>query len=777
MSKRYVLKRLVNSFVLVVTVMLMCLLVNEKVYASSASVTITTKTVTQGDEFDIQIVVKGDDKIYGAHFYLQYDAEVIEIVSGHDGGGGGQVELLNYLSSANVGNEITFILKAKAKAPGTTDIKYTILNEEDDGIMDSNTENMSVTAKNGSVKVNPPVIASKNNNLASMTVAAVRADGSSYNVPLAPVFSKDVTKYNISVEEGVTNLVVAAKTEDAKAKIYVQWANLDPGDNTTKIIVTAEDGSKKEYVIYTKVPVPETTTPEPVEPIVTVINGTEYFIENVNDAVVLPEGFEAVDYDYNGKTVVVGKGVVKDLIVMYLTNGTGEAGNLFIYDEVAKTFYPMVNVTMSQKLYTIVKAPADIVLPGGFKDSIVTIDGVEFDGWQSEEIEGVYLVYAMNWNGKSGLYYYDTDEQQMIKYFDVSVEAGVGIDEYNNLIAENESLKADITKLENTENENNTAKEQMYKYIIYIAIAVIVILIGAIIILAVKKKKDVIDDEDNNSASLDSVFADIESKEEAEQAEQSELNVLPEEATEVSEENSESDDITQDVTESEEKIDEVADIEDNNGEVTDTDDNNRKTIEVASVNIVEEQETVGSENETIDSTEETIELGETDLEVEENSEESSFEAELGNFVSAIFDEEVETAEETTEVEESVEAEEAIETEEVTEAEEIIEDTVEAEEVTEAEETIEVEEATETEEATEVEETTEELPEESTVDTTEKISEEIVETSIPTETENKSSEKEENKKKVAKILQDENSSIKEEELDMVIDELFDDLFGE
>ena len=727
------------------------------VYAASATVTISSATVTQGQEVNVNVDISADANIGAYNFYLEYDASILEPVSGFEGGGGGRIQVLyDVPDESSLSKKITKTVKFKAIAPGTSDIKYVCINA-DDGIIDYDTiDNMAVTSKNGSVKVNPPVIASKNNNLASMTVAAVRADGSSYNVPLAPVFSKDVTKYNISVEEGVTNLVVAAKTEDAKAKIYVQWANLDPGDNTTKIIVTAEDGSKKEYVIYTKVPVPETTTPEPVEPIVTVIDGTEYFVENVNDAVVLPEGFEAVDYDYNGKTVVVGKGVVKDLIVMYLTNGTGEAGNLFIYDEVAKNFYPMVNVAMSQKLYTIVKTPADLALPGGFKDSIVTIDGVEFDGWQSEEIEGVYLVYAMNWNGKSGLYYYDTDEQQMIKYFDVSVEAGVGIDEYNNLIAENESLKADITKLENTENENNTAKEQMYKYIIYIAIAVIVILIGAIIILAVKKKKDVIEDEENNSASLDSVFAGIESKEEAEQAEQSELNVLPEEATEVSEENSESDDITQDVTESEEKIDEVADIEDNNGEVTDTDDNNRDTI---------------------DSTEGTIESGETDLEVEENSEESSFEAELGNFVSAIFDEEVETAEETTEVEESVEAEEAIETEEVTEAEEIIEDTVEAEEVTEAEEVIEVEEATETEEATEVEETTEELPEETTVDTTEKISEEIVETSIPTETENKSSEKEENKKKVAKILQDENSSIKEEELDMVIDELFDDLFGE
>ena len=42
---------------------------------------------------------------------------------------------------------------------------------------------------------------------------------------------------------------------------------------------------------------------------------------------------------------------------------------------------------------------------------------------------------------------------------------------------------------------------------------------------------------------------------------------------------------------------------------------------------------------------------------------------------------------------------------------------------------------------------------------------------------KSTKKKDNKEKVAKILQDEHTSIKEDELDLVIDELFDDLFGE
>ena len=730
MDKNNLLSKVMKEFILVAVVIFVCLFNNFKVYASSANVTISNKTVTQGEEFEITIVINGDDSIYGAHFYLQYDADIIEIVSGHDGGGGGQVELLNYLSSANVGKSLTFTLKAKAKAPGTTTLKYTILSEEDDGIFDSNTKNMSVTPKNGSITVNAPVVASKNNNLSSMSIAAVREDGSSYDVPLSPAFSKDVTKYNISVEKGVTDLVVSAKTEDAKAKINVQWPNLDPGDNTTKVIVTAEDGSKKEYVIYTKVPVEETTTPKPEDPVTTVIDGAEYFIENINDSVVLPEGFESFEYNYNGKTVVAGKGLVKDLIVMYLTSGTGEAGKLYIYDEVANSFYPMVNVTMSQKLYTIVKAPEELVIPTGYNETIVTIDGVEFAGWQISELEGIYLVYAMNWEGQAGLYYYDIAESQMMKYFDSSAEVGVGLDDYNSLVSENESLKNDIAKLKDTNVDGG--KVLLYKYVIFIALFLVVILIGVIIVLVVKKNKDDADDEEERNDAIDSAFANIISKEEAEAAAQVEddleendeesaeeteveetveVSVLPEVLPEVSEEEND-----EDAEQYEEDMDEMADLEDVMDEIDDIIEEEfelREALKENSETVESEMETVREEIETIKEERETID---------------DISNALANELKLAVDDIV--AEEEAEITDDVESSEEVESVQETEAFEAVEET--------------------------------------------EVSKKKVDKVV---SKKKSTKKKDNKEKVAKILQDEHTSIKEDELDLVIDELFDDLFGE
>lgn len=737
-SRKFVNK--LKSVVSIIVIMAMFILMgrNNVVYASSATVTISSATVTQGQEFKVNVEISADANIGAYNFYLEYDASVLQAVSGFEGGGGGRIQVIYDVPDASsISKKLTKTITFKAIAPGSSAIKYVCISG-DDGVIDYDTvDNMSVSPKNGSITVNAPVVASKNNNLSSMSIAAVREDGSSYDVTLSPAFSKDVTKYNISVEQGVTDLVVSAKTEDAKAKINVQWPNLDPGDNTTKVIVTAEDGSKKEYVIYTKVPVEETTPPMPEDPITTVIDGTEYYVGNINDSVTLPEGFESFEYNYNGKTVVAGKGLVKDLIVMYLTSGTGEAGKFYIYDEAANSFYPMVNITMSQKLYTIVKAPEELVVPVGYNESVITIDGVEFTGWQISELEGIYLVYAMNWEGQAGLYYYDIAESQMMKYFDSSVEVGVELDDYNSLVSENESLKDDIAKLKETNVDGG--KVLLYKYVIFIALFLVVILIGVIIVLVVKKNKDDADDEEERNDAIDSAFANIISKEEAEAAAQAEddleendeenveetveVSALPEVLPEISEEEIAEDieqceEATED-TEIEENMDEIADLEDVMDEIDDIIEEEFELREA----LKENSETVESEIETVREEIETIKEERETIDDISNA--------LANELKLAVDDIV--AEEEAEITDDVESSEEVES---------VQETGTFEEVEAVEET--------------------------------EVSKKKVDKVV---SKKKSTKKKDNKEKVAKILQDEHTSIKEDELDLVIDELFDDLFGE
>lgn len=68
---------------------------------------------------------------------------------------------------------------------------------------------------------------------------------------LTPEFDKNTTEYYLVVDLSVNKINVKASTVDSKAKLAIYGnKNLKQGENTVTIIVTAEDGTKKEYYIH-----------------------------------------------------------------------------------------------------------------------------------------------------------------------------------------------------------------------------------------------------------------------------------------------------------------------------------------------------------------------------------------------------------------------------------------------------------------------------------------------------------------------------------------------
>ncbi len=637
------------------------------VYADDAKISISTTQATQGDEVRVTVSVNADKGIGECNFILEYNSDIIEISEKQDdtglmyNGGGGSVHIQYGVSNTK---DVKININFKAKSPGITEIKYVTISEDSGVLSYDSMEWMNVSNQNGSVTVKAPYVASKDNYLTNLKVEAVKNDGSTYTLELSPKFSKDVTKYNAKAVEGVTKLVVTADKSDSKATVKMAGRAMDPGDNTTTITVTAEDGSTRKYVIYTYVEKkPETTTPPP-EPIVIQIDGTDMHIKDIDENVKLPEGFEKINYEYKGNKVVAAKGLVKNLMVMYVAKSDGSSGQLYIYDESGDSFYPMSNLQLTQKLYTIVKEPQDLIIPAGYVETTVTIDEQNFKGWSNSEVENIYLVYAMNWNGEKGLYYYDTNEKQIIRYFDVTIEVGadtgVELDDYNNLVSQNENLKDEINKLkaENTNDEADSVK--LYKYLALGCCIMAVIYLGIIIYLVVSRKKTKADETESEEVTTDG--------EEAEEDTQDGENVAEE-------------------TDNEKSVDEI----------------------------VESTETVDEED---ISDQESVEI--------KTAEDSN------NFSDKIKEEN--EVERTDELEDATMDFEAI----------ITAETVAAitDEISESNDKVEV---------------------------SEELTPEI---KVETKSSDADSEK---KKKVAQIMDDDDSSIDSDDLDMVIDELFDDLF--
>lgn len=82
---------------------------------------------------------------------------------------------------------------------------------------------------------------SNNNNLNSLSIS---------NVTLNPAFNSNITEYNSTVENLVSSVTVTAAVSDSKAKVSGTGnVNLNVGENTIKVNVTAEDGSIKTYTV------------------------------------------------------------------------------------------------------------------------------------------------------------------------------------------------------------------------------------------------------------------------------------------------------------------------------------------------------------------------------------------------------------------------------------------------------------------------------------------------------------------------------------------------
>lgn len=62
-------------------------------------------------------------------------------------------------------------------------------------------------------------------------------------------FNKDITEYKLTVGNEVNNLTIDTKALSSKAKINLTNPTLVVGENKVKILVTAENGTTKEYVI------------------------------------------------------------------------------------------------------------------------------------------------------------------------------------------------------------------------------------------------------------------------------------------------------------------------------------------------------------------------------------------------------------------------------------------------------------------------------------------------------------------------------------------------
>ena len=299
------------------------------------------------------------------------------------------------------------------------------------------------------VTVTAPVPKSSNNNLKSLNVDPGT---------LTPAFAAGTLKYTMPVAEGLSKITVSAAPADAKASVTITGnTKLVDGDNTIKITVTAENGSKK---IYTIIATRAGPTPTPVAtptPAVTItLPGGLYTVLDLPLDMVPPAGFAATTITLNGQTVQIYQAAQGDLNLFYLAAADGTTG-LYYYSKSADTYLPFVVMTIPAQLFTVLTPESSVTIPAGFVETKLLLNGQSVIAWQREAAtpttlgsttaqslpsetadplstvettsttavspDGEYLLYLMDSSGAKNFYLYNTATLALSQYIpEITIE-------------------------------------------------------------------------------------------------------------------------------------------------------------------------------------------------------------------------------------------------------------------------------------------------------------------------------------------------------------------
>lgn len=303
---------------------------------------------------------------------------------------------------------------------------------------------------------------------------------------LSPEFSAATKDYTATVDYSCSSLAVTANPADSKASVTSVTGNdsLEVGENTVSVVVTAEDGSTSTYnIVVTRRAEDDPENADKQDNWKKFnINGTEWTMVNDIPEDVVPEGFE------HSKTVIDGleyntlHGTFGDITLVYLQSESGNG--LFVYDAAQNAAYEYVRIN-SESHFIVILLPKVDDVPEGYNEVSLSIEGKGVaTAYQTkaekkdDQTKDFYLVYAMNDNGESGWYTYDS--------------------------VDGTYMRTELSTPTVAQEENDAVKSELVpgianKYLVLAAILVLIIVILALLLLvvAVKNKKRTANDEED----------------------------------------------------------------------------------------------------------------------------------------------------------------------------------------------------------------------------------------------------------------------------------------
>ena len=402
----------------------------------TVSVSADAETVTIGDAVSVTITYNGGGKGIGSlDAYFHYNPKTFEYLSCNGAianGGGGSVKMSYFCQEITASKKLTITLTFKAIKAGAADFEL-----ETEGMYDDEDNLLGTPSKSLSVSANNPTLSG------DATLSYLKP----LKGTLTPQFDKKVTKYTVSVPYTVTRVTLSYTTSDPNATTSIKGkADLEVGENTRVITVTAPNGDTKKYTVVItreeqKTTKPTTTTtgaettteptttttlpPIPEDALDVEVDGQTMVVADMQPNDSLPEGFSWDAVTINEVEVPAAKQEGSGLVLLYLYDKEDtEKGGYYIYDAKEDTFTPFCQVKGQATVYTALDLPNAETGPVGTVPGNFAIGEQKVTAYLYEdpELADFVILYLTDAQGESGLYTYDKTDGSIQRYHAVTIE-------------------------------------------------------------------------------------------------------------------------------------------------------------------------------------------------------------------------------------------------------------------------------------------------------------------------------------------------------------------
>jgi len=263
--------------------------------------------------------------------------------------------------------------------------------DADANLYNPGSRTVSVTiSSNSSTPTTPSTPQSSDNTLSSITVSSGT---------LSPSFHKDKTEYSLDLPASTNKISVKATTSNSKAQVKGTGSiEVKPGTNRIELVVTAENGSKKTYVIKAYVD----ETPQ----VYLNYKNEKIGILRSKEGISLPKDFVASEYTIEGKTIPM---FTKEKIILIYGINEAKTRNFYIFDQsknqLISKFFP---ITIYGRNFYF--TDTEIKKENVFLDKI-TINETEIACYKfGKDHENYCLLSAIREDGTSLEYLYESTE-------------------------------------------------------------------------------------------------------------------------------------------------------------------------------------------------------------------------------------------------------------------------------------------------------------------------------------------------------------------------------